>query len=396
MKDIFDKTLFLFGAGSTFEADCMVSTSMLEALKKDIDAIEPADGINYAHRDLFKEIYVFLRACLSYQVSKRNHELKESNKYSENIEDFILILRQIINKDYILPQPIVGSWSEEILLFRVKQSDIFERFLDFILARLIEWITPTDSKAKSLIKPFKTLFEETVDQDYSVDIFTLNYDLVFEKFLNSETEMIVNNGFRHYLWEQMFTTGADNSRINLYKIHGSIDWYFDEVEEVIKYKQDHEPAFNPKNPSELKPHIILGYQHKLFSVEPFFSIVQEFIQKLRSSNLIIVVGYSFNDSYINNLLIQEVNKDKNKKLIIVDPKWKQGNESQFVEYIKLVQSDQSSMNLRNSSLLIQERVKLYASGKKIGAKSFFKDYLANKAELLSNELNELTKDEEPF
>ena len=118
--------------------------------------------------------------------------------------------------------------------------------------------------------------------------------------------MIVNNGFRHYLWEQMFTTGADNSRINLYKIHGSIDWYFDEVEEVIKYKQDHEPAFNPKNPSELKPHIILGYQHKLFSVEPFFSIVQEFIQKLRSSNLIIVVGYSFNDSYINNLLIQEV------------------------------------------------------------------------------------------
>lgn len=374
----------------------MVSTSMLEALKKDIDAIEPADGINYSHRDLFKEIYVFLRACLSYQISKRNHELKESNKYSENIEDFILILRQIINKDYILPQPIVGSWSEEILLFRVKQSDIFERFLDFILARLIEWITPTDSKAKALIKPFKTLFEETVDQDYSVDIFTLNYDLVFEKFLNSENEMIVNNGFRHNFWEEYFTTGADNSRINLYKIHGSIDWYFDEVEELIKYKEDHKPAFNPKNPSELKPHIILGYQHKLFSVEPFFSIVQEFIQKLRSSNLIIVVGYSFNDSYVNNLLIQEVNKDKNKKLIIVDPKWKRGNESNFVEYIKLVQSDQSSMNLRNSSLLIQERVKLYASGKKIGAKSFFKDYLANKAELLSNELNELTEDEEPF
>ena len=396
MKDIFDKTLFLFGAGSTFEADCMVSTSMLEALKKDIDAIEPADGINYANRELFKEIYVFLRACLSYQVSKRNHELKESNKYSENVEDFILILRQIINKDYILPQPIVGSWSEEILLFRVKQSDIFERFLDFILARLIEWITPTDSKAKALIKPFKTLFEESIDQDYSIDIFTLNYDLVFEKFLNSETEMIVNNGFRHYLWEQKFTTGADNSRINLYKIHGSIDWYFDEIEELIKYKQDHEPAFNPRNPSEIKPHIILGYQHKLFSVKPFFSIVQEFIRKLRSSNLIVVVGYSFSDSYINNLLIQEVNKDKNKKLLIVDPKWKQGNESQFVEYIKLVQSDQSSMNLRNTSLLIQERVKLYSTGKKVGAKAFFKDYLANKAILLSNELTDLTEDEEPF
>jgi hypothetical protein len=396
MKEIFEKTLFLFGAGSTFEAECMVSTHMLEALKRDIDSIEPADGINYAYRDLFKEIYVFMRACLSFQVSKRNHELKENNKYSENIEDFILILRQIINKDYILPQPIVGSWSEEILLFRVKRSNIFELFLDFILARLINWIKPNAKKARALVKPFKSLFEETIDQDYVVDIFTLNYDLVFEQFLNSESEKIVNNGFLKHLWKQKFATGADNSRINLFKIHGSIDWYFDETDQLIKYKTDHQPAFNPKNPSEIKPHIILGYQHKLFSVEPFFSIVQEFINKLRGANLIVIVGYSFNDSYINNLIIQEVNKDKNKRLLIVDPKWSQGSEEEFVEYIKLVQSDKSSMNLRNTSLLIQERVKLYSTGKKKGAKSFFKDYLANKAKLLSNELIELTKDEKPF
>ena len=70
----------------------------------------------------------------------------------------------------------------------IKYDNIFETYLNFIYEKVIEWITPADNykAAEDLLAPFSTLLKETNDQDYHINIFTLNYDLVFEKVFNKD------------------------------------------------------------------------------------------------------------------------------------------------------------------------------------------------------------------
>lgn len=108
---------------------------------------------------------------------------------------------------------------------------------------------------------------------------------------------------------------TDEAKINLSKKHGFLDWYLSEDD--TRSLADHEVAFNPLNPDERKPHIILGFEYKLFSVDPFFTLLQQFIQKLKVSKLLVVIGYSFFNNYLNNIIIRHLNSNENGRLLIV-------------------------------------------------------------------------------
>ena len=67
------------------------------------------------------------------------------------------------------------------------------------------------------------------------------------------------------------------------------------------------------------PYVIFGQGTKTFSVEPFFSLINHFNNRLNSSSkdYFFIIGYSFFDPYVNNLLFNAVKGFK--KLIIVNP-----------------------------------------------------------------------------
>src|SRR5690606_22342021 len=108
-----------------------------------------------------------------------------------------------------------------------------------------------------------------------------NYDLVFEKVFNTPEAKPLNNGFSNNIWENS-SFDTPQTRINLYKIHGSLDWY--SKEDTTCSLPDYAIAFNMLEPDERKPHLILGYETKLFSVDPFFTLLQKFIEKLNEAN----------------------------------------------------------------------------------------------------------------
>lgn len=220
--------------------------------------------------------------------------------------------------------------------------------------------------------------EQTTDEEFFINAFTLNYDLVFEKVFNSDEAKPLNNGF---LNNDLETTSFDvqQTRMNLYKIHGSLDWYLekDDTHSLPNY----EIAFNRLQPDERKPQLILGYESKLFSVDPFFTLLQKFIEKLSNVNLVVVIGYSFFDACLNNILIKFLNSSENRKLYIVDPGFssKPNTAESFTEYLKIIQTDTSTRNIYNYTSLASSKVEFFECDSQVsGAKEFYKEYFADK------------------
>lgn len=386
LRETFDNTVFLLGAGASFDAKCLVSKAMLGRLHQAIIDIPQDHTVYKDYKSAFIELYQFIRPSLSFQSDLRNIKSGGTDFYYPNIEDYILILRKIINKDYIIPEPLVGSWSERLMRLEIKYDNVFEKYLDFIYEKVIEWITPNDNyeAAKELLSPFYTLLNETNDEDYHINIFTLNYDLIFERVFNRDSQFPVNTGFNSDgVWDAKWFD-SDDAKINLSKIHGSLDWYLNGDDTFSL--PNHEVAFNPLNPGERKPHIILGFEYKLFSVDPFFTLLQHFIQRLKASKLLIVIGYSFFDNYLNNIIIRHLNNSDNGRVLIVDPCWasKDNPEEEFLKYLKQIQSDTSNMNINNYTILYSSRLEFYknAGGSISGAKNFYAEFIANRCKKL--------------
>lgn len=387
LNDVFKKIVFLLGAGASIGADCKLSTGMLASLEESINNLTPSDIDFIDNKDDFNEIYHFILASLRYQSS-----LKDSSVYSNayvNIEDFVMVLRQLIDKEFIIPYPLIGNWNDKILKWELKNGKVFERFKEFITLQLVNNWTRFDlGKAIALLQPLRDMLGHS--ENVVLNVFSLNYDLIFEHVFNTATYRILDNGFseRHVsddtlrYWAADFNNDQNHTKINLYKLHGSLDWEYNRESEEISIKDNIEDGREPL--------IIFGSSSKMLSFDPFLYILSNFREKLEQATLCVVIGYSFHDKYINNLLIQQISQntdeDKPKKLIIVDPSDKRATQTPiaFTEELKTIQESKSINDIINFMQISPERIKLIPKT----ALEFYKDYFANGAATLIKELEE--------
>lgn len=383
LKELFDKTIFLIGAGASMDAECLSSSAMLYNLKQsNLQLDKPDENGHFSkYKDFqkqFIEIYDFIVASLYYQFT-----LKDSNfcvSQNLNVEDFVMVLKQIIDREYIVPYPLVGNWNDKITKWELSNSDndIFREFLNFIITQLTsKWTTINPSKAKSLLSPIRDLLNSS--ENFKLKIFSLNYDLIFENIFGSLSETLIETGFTPELvskeiikvWnDSAFTDVNSKSKLHLYKLHGSLNWEYDPFYELIKEKQ----ILNDGK----EPLIIFGSANKMLSFDPFLFILSEFRKRLSSSSLIVVIGYSFHDKYINNLLIQQLQQSNTRRMIIVDPSPIADKETDFANKLETIQTIRSVNDLINFKKANPEKLKII----KLSTKKFFSTYLSNKAEKL--------------
>ncbi len=224
-----------------------------------------------------------------------------------------------------------------------------------------------------------------------INIFTLNYDLIFENIFNSPTVKILDNGFSEKdisdsklrYWATDFNNELSPTKINLFKLHGSIDWEYNQDSEEISVKEN---IYDDREPL-----IIFGSYSKMLSFDPFLYILSNFRTFLEEATVFVVIGYSFHDKYINNLLIQQLSQntkeDIPKKLLVVDPSLGERTESQFADEFKTIQDSKSINDIINFRQISPERIKLIPKS----TSEFFKEYFANSAETLKNEVEEAEK-----
>lgn len=393
MVELFKKVVFLIGAGASKDASCKLSTEMLISLKEAINNLTASekDFINY--KDDFDEIYHFILASLKYQSTMKDFFVSSSDYV--NIEDFVMVLRQLIDKEFIIPYPLIGNWNDKILKWELKNGDVFLRFKDFITLLLVkDWTQYDKSKAEIILQPIREILNHS--ENIKVNFFSLNYDLVFEKVFNTTTEKILDNGFSEKnisddtirFWAADFNNPNSPTKINLYKLHGSIDWEYNLDSEEVSIKESIDDGREPL--------MIFGSYSKMLSFDPFLYILSNFRAKLEEATIFVVIGYSFHDKYINNLLIQQLSQntdeDKPKKLLVVDPTRPTQTASEFTEELKSIQDSKSINDIINFRQISPERIKLISKT----ASQFYAEYFAYGAALLKKELEEIEGEEKLF
>ena len=375
LRGLFEKTVFFLGAGASMDAGCLSSGGMLEELEEQIKALPILNPL----KKPFQGIFDFIIASLSYQNSMKISGV-QYGLTNINIEDFVMVLRQLIDREYIIPPPLVGNWNNKIIGWEIQNEDVFLEFLRFVTELLInKWTKFEEDKAEELIAPFRELIQSP--DDFKLDIFTLNYDVVWEHCLNSDTERLIENGFSARKWTGVFDDENYPSKLLISKLHGSIDWYFDSEAEQVLLSE--EPVSEPT--------IIFGSSNKMQSFDPFISLLSRFRQRLQTSILYVIIGYSFQDRYINNILIQSLSSKLAGTAIVVDPSaWT--SEQELVEKVELTQRAKSLNEMINLTRINPERINLV----KKNAKEFYKEYLTDGAEKLKNVLEKVEEGEPAF
>lgn len=385
LDKVFKKVVFLLGAGASKDADCKLSNEMLDSLKEAISNLATTNNDFVKYKDDFNEIYHFILASLNYQSTLKDAVVNRSSYV--NIEDFVMLLRQLIDKEFIIPYPLIGNWNDKILKWELRNGDVFNRFKDFITLLLVkEWTQFSKDKAESVLSPVREMLNNS--ENVKLNIFSLNYDLVLEEVFNTSSSKILDNGFSEKnisgdkirYWATDFDDENSPTKINLFKLHGSLDWEYNQDTEEISIKEN---ILDGREPL-----IIFGSYSKMLSFDPFLYILSKFRERLADATIFIVIGYSFHDKYINNLLIQQLSQNTNedipKKLLIVGPSYKGKSEVQVADELKDIQDSKSINDIINFKQISPDRIKLIGKS----ASEFYLEYFSNGAELLIKELEQ--------
>jgi hypothetical protein len=320
VKGILDDCVFVLGAGASFDARCLLSSQMLDDLRGRISNKSDSTFLGPE-----KEAIKFLLSCLEYHGEWRTLETANNFKFAPNIEELALLIRRVRNRENFLPYPITGNWADKLASLEIEfktltgekpyGDNLFLSIERKIKSKLIhEWLT---IKNDDYLDPLRTFMENNPDEDFRLEMFTFNYDTLIEDYFAKHNAAPMR-GFSSGEWVGFEEVDfKDFGRINLYKLHGSLDWVrllTDEFKERSKLSEDdHESIDEVHN-----PFVIFGQGTKTFSIEPFFSLIQQFKRRLSERKYVFVLGYSFFDPYINNLLIEAV-RGTSKKIVIVNP-----------------------------------------------------------------------------
>jgi len=164
--------------------------------------------------------------------------------------------------------------------------------------------------------------------------FTLNHDLLLEKYLKDEDIDYYRPIEPHpmtsaYSRISFSRKHFESAAVSLVKLHGSIDWW------RIRPKKDRE-ARHPFRREfigiqhgkdkrfekmDKAPRVLIGTFNKIlrYSTHVFLPLLAELQYSLRESRRLIVCGYGFGDKGINNLVIDGMLSAKRLCMVVVDP-----------------------------------------------------------------------------
>lgn len=238
----------------------------------------------------------------AFDIVKGDLETKAAGIYSISIEDILNQVRRIREitsddnkRDFLT---VTGA--------AAKQLD-----LD-ICKKIYELIDIEEAKADLAVPKRFFAWLSMQNRDYVTEIFTPNYDLIIEKSLESIRVPYFDGfvgSFEPFFWQESVEKtikGNDitSSWLRLWKIHGSLSWFWKENPVTKAYKVIRQgKVTNSTLPSnEL---VIYPSKEKYASSrrQPFIVYFDRLKNYLLSGELLFLIsGYSFLDQHINEII----------------------------------------------------------------------------------------------
>jgi hypothetical protein len=159
------------------------------------------------------------------------------------------------------------------------------------------------------VRAFFAVRRQHQDSFAPIAFFTTNYDTLLEDALALRRVQYLDgfNGGSLAFWNPDSHQGAyrkpfervDQVRAKIYKLHGSIDWFEDKHDIVVRLREN--CLYPPTNTGNLVIYPA-STKYAIARREPFLSASSAFRDALRITNqgLIAVCGYSFSDDHITD------------------------------------------------------------------------------------------------
>ena len=231
------------------------------------------------------------------------------------IDAFTNSITEFKTKAFYTNKDIEGLLSHIILFEKLngeikKGDDVLREALELKIAEACR----LELQPQAPHKDFLNKLTARKSSDPRIQLFTTNYDLLFEKAAN-QGGFVVIDGFS-FTQPRKFSgryfdfdiVNREKTRIkqeesfvskvfHFYKLHGSLNWFKDKAGNI---EQQDKPA---------KPLIIYPASEKYESSyeQPYFEMMSRFQQALRKENtLLIVICFGFQDKHIQNAVIEAV------------------------------------------------------------------------------------------
>jgi len=290
--------IFLIGAGCSYDAGIPMSNTMISKIEGKL-----SDNSEWGN---YRDLYEFVKNTIEYG-NKRNKILQDFN-----IESLLVTLHALAEHRKSILYPFISGYNNDLIEYAGRDFRKIRELIDKIEAELPKWITTSDYRSAEYYKGFSRFQQE---YNYAVRIFSLNYDLCVEKQITEGLECGFEDGMP---WDgSRFTHVSDeepDAPVYLYKLHGSIDW------------ERHNNTLIRSQQQGIKPDIVFGTNVKMQAVDPYLFYLYEFRRYALAAQVIVVIGYSFNDAHINDLLKQSLEAEEFRQLLIVNPAYKEAKD----------------------------------------------------------------------
>jgi hypothetical protein len=244
------------------------------------------------------ELGEHLKNSISFVDTDDQTQFEEFIVLLDRLKDLEVALHELRIRPKVLNEIILKTWE----LVNKCDLEVYDQFvsnkIEFPLAELVKYlVSPTDKK---------------------MSIITTNYDRLAEYAASLAGGFICNgfaqNYFGHFTNQihqnNIKTIKGFNGQVNIWKVHGSLDWF------KTQQEQDIQLPLRQTIPTNFKPSIVTPGLTKYFEtqLEPFRTILTQADSEIENANGFLCIGYGFNDIHVQPKLITQI---KNNKPIIV-------------------------------------------------------------------------------
>lgn len=263
--------IFLLGAGASMDAGMLSVAQLTASLRERLPSLRDINGNTRAE---------FL--ALFEAIARHDDEVPQNY---ERFFEWLVLMRQGQKAPFHklvrfeLEQPLVTAAGE----------------IAFVIKQPICEILRSRHECSTYRPGYLAKLGDFLPEQGRLRVFTTNYDLCIEDACRAEG-IDVKTGFHPDSGQwcpSLFRNEAPG--INLYKLHGSLNWGLSDDLSDLEYRPLVE-RYPPRWDKE--PELILGPGSKLQPDDPYAALYAEFHRAIRQAKVCIAIGYSFRDNHI--------------------------------------------------------------------------------------------------
>lgn len=287
---------FLLGAGASVKIEqgkknFPLMGDLLKAVKENEKVIEFCRFITKNGNDMSTQ-YGMVKNLLDKYLIPEKANIEQFLSLLDSVEQFI------VDNDFRKKTACCCEQVKMSIKQRIQESDtenilpIYKKFYQAI--RHLKELSGNTSKAVSIFTTNYDMLNEQAMEDLGIHYYAGFYGIVNRRFnLGYYDHEYVNT---HKIKSASYI--VDNDHINLFKLHGSLSWFYDERKNELIEKNPYAEDFSPEiiYPSSMK------FQ-KTNAIVYYSSLMREFSDKIcQEDTALIVIGTSLSDEHINKLI----------------------------------------------------------------------------------------------